>query len=210
MRKTKEEAQKTRQHLLNAALEVFWRTGVTRATLQEIATEAGVTRGALYWHFKNKEDLFEALFEQKYALMMDMLNDEALNNSENVWQHLRESLQEVFRVLEEDEQQKKFCNVMFTKCEQTSSNETITALALRYHMTSHRQIYHAIEMSVARGYLAKETPVACSALYLESNLVGILTMWANEPERFKLHETACRIIDASMQTIEKGLLYDNQ
>lgn len=54
MRKTKTEAQKTRQHLLDAALEVFWRDGVTRASLQAIAQEAGVTRGALYWHFKNK------------------------------------------------------------------------------------------------------------------------------------------------------------
>ena len=67
MRKTKTEAQKTRQHLLDAALEVFWRDGVTRASLQAIAQEAGVTRGALYWHFKNKEDLFETLFEQQYA-----------------------------------------------------------------------------------------------------------------------------------------------
>ena len=47
MRKTKIEANKTRQHLLNAALEVFWREGVTRASLQAIAQQAGVTRGAL-------------------------------------------------------------------------------------------------------------------------------------------------------------------
>lgn len=53
MRKTKSEAEKTRQHLLDAALEVFWRKGVTSASLQEIAEEAGVTRGALYWHFAN-------------------------------------------------------------------------------------------------------------------------------------------------------------
>ena len=55
MRKTKTEAQKTRQHLLDAALEVFWRDGVTRASLQAIAQEAGVTRGALYWHFKTRK-----------------------------------------------------------------------------------------------------------------------------------------------------------
>ena len=65
MRKTKIEANKTRQHLLNAALEVFWREGVTRASLQAIAQQAGVTRGALYWHFKNKEDLFESMIEQQ-------------------------------------------------------------------------------------------------------------------------------------------------
>ena len=51
MRKTKQEAQKTRQHLLNAALEIFWRMGVTRATLQEIAQQAGVTRGAVVLAF---------------------------------------------------------------------------------------------------------------------------------------------------------------
>jgi len=67
MRKTKSEAEKTRQHLLDAALEVFWRKGVTSASLQEIAEEAGVTRGALYWHFANKEAFFEALFVRQQA-----------------------------------------------------------------------------------------------------------------------------------------------
>ena len=62
MRKTKEEAQQTRSNLLNAALNVFYERGVAQASLDEIAKAAGVTRGALYWHFKNKEDLFEALF----------------------------------------------------------------------------------------------------------------------------------------------------
>ena len=58
MRKTKEEAQQTRSNLLNAALNVFYERGVSKASLDEIAKTAGVTRGALYWHFKNKEDLF--------------------------------------------------------------------------------------------------------------------------------------------------------
>ena len=67
MRKTKEEAQQTRSNLLNAALNVFYERGVSKASLDEIAKAAGVTRGALYWHFKNKEDLFEALFQNYYA-----------------------------------------------------------------------------------------------------------------------------------------------
>ena len=62
MRKTKEEAYQTRCNLLVAALSVFYERGVAQASLDEIAKAAGVTRGALYWHFKNKEDLFEALF----------------------------------------------------------------------------------------------------------------------------------------------------
>ena len=84
MRKTKIEANKTRQHLLNAALEVFWREGVTRASLQAIAQQAGVTRGALYWHFKNKEDLFESMFEQQYADFLAAFNDETLRDNQDV------------------------------------------------------------------------------------------------------------------------------
>nr|ADO32809.1 truncated multiple transferable resistance repressor [Neisseria gonorrhoeae] len=62
MRKTKTEALKTKEHLMLAALETFYRKGIARTSLNEIAQTAGVTRGALYWHFKNKEDLFDALF----------------------------------------------------------------------------------------------------------------------------------------------------
>ena len=58
MRKTKEEAYQIRCNLLDAALTVFYERGVAQASLDEIAKAAGVTRGALYWHFKNKEDLF--------------------------------------------------------------------------------------------------------------------------------------------------------
>ena len=126
MRKTKTEAQKTCQHLLDAALEVFWRDGVTRASLQAIAQEAGVTRGALYWHFKNKEDLFETLFEQQYADFFAAFNDQTLRDNQDVWTHLQHNLTTMFETLATRESKHKFCNVMFSKCEQTAGNETIT------------------------------------------------------------------------------------
>ncbi|MBE0690797.1 MAG: TetR family transcriptional regulator, partial [Anaerolineae bacterium] len=58
VRKTKEEAELTRQAVLAAALKVFSRQGYAATRLEEIADEAGVTRGAIYWHFKNKADLY--------------------------------------------------------------------------------------------------------------------------------------------------------
>ncbi|MDJ0841869.1 MAG: TetR family transcriptional regulator [Acidobacteriota bacterium] len=63
VRKTKEETEKTRLSLLDAALNVFSTKGFVRSTLNDIAREAGVSRGAIYWHFKDKVDLFEALSE---------------------------------------------------------------------------------------------------------------------------------------------------
>jgi TetR/AcrR family acrAB operon transcriptional repressor len=58
VRRTKEEAQATRKLILDTAEVVFHERGVSRSTLNDIAQAAGLTRGAIYWHFKDKADLF--------------------------------------------------------------------------------------------------------------------------------------------------------
>ena len=84
MRKTKVEAQKTRNYLLKAALDTFYTRGVSRSSINEIAQTAGVTRGALYWHFKNKEDLFEGLFQQVFAEISSELAHDIENQSADI------------------------------------------------------------------------------------------------------------------------------
>ena len=54
MRRTKEDAEATRLSLIRAAGRIFSEQGFTAARLSEIAREADVTRGAIYWHFGNK------------------------------------------------------------------------------------------------------------------------------------------------------------
>src|SRR5215472_6239882 len=61
MRRTKEEAGETRQALLDAALQVFSRQGYAGTRLEDVAAEADMTRGAIYWHFKSKADLYNTL-----------------------------------------------------------------------------------------------------------------------------------------------------
>ena len=63
-RRTKEEALATRNRLLDAAELLFQAQGVSQTTLQQIAQQAGATRGAIYWHFKDKADLFNAMMER--------------------------------------------------------------------------------------------------------------------------------------------------
>ena len=205
MRKTKTEAQKTHQHLLDAALEVFWRDGVTRASLQAIAQEAGVTRGALYWHFKNKEDLFETLFEQQYADFFAAFNDQTLRDNQDVWTHLQHNLTTMFETLATRESKHKFCNVMFLKCEQTARNETITELAHRYHRLFQKQIAYALQLSREQGRLPENTDIELAAIYLESSLVGLIKIWIDEPERFDLIAKSKRVIAANMRVLQQGL-----
>ncbi len=63
MRKTKEEAEKTKQALIEAGIDIFSRKLYTDVNISEIAKMAGVTRGAVYWHFQNKADLFKEIHE---------------------------------------------------------------------------------------------------------------------------------------------------
>lgn len=71
MRRTKEDSEQTRQRILTAARRRFASHGVTRTSLQDIATAAGVTRGAVYWHFASKRALFRAMREQVSLPLFD-------------------------------------------------------------------------------------------------------------------------------------------
>lgn len=75
MRRTKEDAELTRQQLLDAGCKIFGDKGYAATRLSDIAEEAGVTRGAIYWHFKNKKELFIALFQEKVDPFVDEVKD---------------------------------------------------------------------------------------------------------------------------------------
>jgi TetR/AcrR family acrAB operon transcriptional repressor len=83
-RRTKAEAAATREALIDAAEEMFMAHGVARTTLEQIARHAGMTRGAVYWHFKNKADLFRAMLERvrmPFDELVQEIDDPALTES---------------------------------------------------------------------------------------------------------------------------------
>src|SRR5262245_17443620 len=76
-RRTKEEALETRTRILDAAESVFYERGVANASLEEIAVEAKVTRGAIYWHFKDKAELFDAMMQRVMLPAEDLMEETA-------------------------------------------------------------------------------------------------------------------------------------
>ena len=82
-KRTKAEALKTRQHLIETAIIQFATRGVGNTTLNDIADAAQVTRGAIYWHFDNKTQLFNELWQQQPPLR-DLIQDRlALHDCDN-------------------------------------------------------------------------------------------------------------------------------
>lgn len=77
MRKTKEEAEETRKAILRSALDTFYEKGYSKTTFDEIARRINLTKGAVYWYFRNKPDLIAALindyFDRQKAVLQERL-----------------------------------------------------------------------------------------------------------------------------------------
>ncbi len=126
VRKTKEEAEKTRADIIRAAREVFHEHGVVRCSLEKIAKAAGVTRGAIYWHFADKAELFFAMREDVFAPMIErtdaLLYDPATPNPLDA---IEASVTEFFRVLNECPVVRETFEIMISRCEYVDEFATI-------------------------------------------------------------------------------------
>ena len=118
MRRTKDESEKTRRQILAAAREEFARRGVTRTTLEHIARAAGVTRGAIYWHFANKAELFNAMREQVTLPLVDRTDFALLEPPDgDPLTGIECFMQSLAEAVLEDKQTRKTFEILSLKCE---------------------------------------------------------------------------------------------
>jgi TetR/AcrR family transcriptional regulator, acrAB operon repressor len=75
MRRRKHDAEQTKEALLDAALSVFSRQGIQATRLEDIAAEAKVTRGAIYWHFGGKDGIVRELLHRRIDPVLAMVTE---------------------------------------------------------------------------------------------------------------------------------------
>lgn len=114
VRRTKEEALQTKARIMDAAIEVFFNKGLARATLEDIAEAAEVTRGAVYHHFKNKSDLMLAIHEDLHKTFDTILFGTVPEGEIPSLSLYREGFVAMLRKLEEDERHKRMMSLMLT------------------------------------------------------------------------------------------------
>ena len=88
-------SERTRQRILEAAYELFYREGFARVGVDTIATQAGVTKRALYYHYPSKDDLLAAVLDFQHGFALRHITDWAENASsdpEQIVEHLFEGL----------------------------------------------------------------------------------------------------------------------
>lgn len=202
MRKTKTEALKTKEHLMLAALDTFYQKGIARASLNEIAQAAGVTRGALYWHFKNKEDLFDALFQRICDDIENCMDQDAECSPENNLQGFKLTLQKFFIRLQHNDIHYKFHNILFLKCEHTEQNEAVVGIARKHQEIWRNKITDILVEAVRQHALSEDLDLEMSVIFIKSLLDGLIWRWLSSGKGFDLGETAPRIIEILMDTLQ--------
>ncbi len=189
-RRTKEEALETREAILNAALQVFYTKGVTRAGLEEIAEAAGVTRGAVYWHFKNKVDLFEALHATLHQPFMDMIIQDLETDHPEPLRQLEELCTNVLTELAENKTKQQLLSVFILKCEYSGDMEAVLQKQEVQKAKSRGLFDTYFERAKARGHVNPDIAPQSLSTGLWCYLTGIVQEFLRDPDRIKLNEEA--------------------
>ena len=116
-RKTKEEAMKTRANIMKAAGLAFYEKGVVSTSMQEIAQRAGVTRGAVYWHFRDKADLLREIADENFKLHEGLLDRIIADAPEDPLGVLEKSCQDSLRKITNDPHSRRVLTIIMNRCE---------------------------------------------------------------------------------------------
>ena len=153
-RRTKAEADETRTKLLDAAEEVFFEKGVARASLNEIAQRAGATRGAVYWHFKDKAELFFAMREDVFSPLVERTDALLLSDQfANPLDVIEASVKEFFRVLEDCSVVREVFEIMISRCEYVDEFTSVQEEVGRPAQTFLTKIEAVYLQAAAKGML---------------------------------------------------------
>ena len=200
VRKTKEEAQDTRHAILDAAERVFQERGVSHTSLAEIATAAGVTRGAIYWHFANKSDVFDALFERVFAPLEERflaLHDELRRNAKlNPLEHIRSTALDFIGRVVSDPRYFRLIEISWHKCEYVGEMVTIRDNHLECGNRHLEMAVESFRLAQERGFLPASLDPRIAAMGMVALIDGLVVNFTLEKSTFPLAGYAPAVLDA--------------
>lgn len=194
-RRTKEEAQQTRCHIMSTALNLFCQQGLAKTSLTDIAHAADLTRGAIYWHFKNKEELFVSLWEELCAPLSHQLDACVDEQESDPLGKLRAFLREVLIKISTEPAHQQMFTIMFNL--ESLEGE---AISLRDHMRQQsanffRDLEITLANAVRRGQLPAGLELRRASTLLHCTLDGYIINWLHFPERIDLIRDADFLLD---------------
>lgn len=200
-RRTKEDALATRDSILDAAEQLFVKQGVSGTTLQHIATAAGVTRGAIYWHFLDKGAMFNAMMERvKMPLESGMqLFDQA--NAAEPLEVVRENMMRVLRVTVDDPKARRVFEIATLKIEFTDELNDVRERRKQNQTGWMERTQSRIREGIANGQVKAGVDPYAVALGLWVIIDGLLRAWLLDPQAFDLLKVGAQIVDTHLESL---------
>lgn len=197
VRKTKEDTQKTYDALLNAAEQVFCEKGVSKSTLNDVACAAGMTRGAIYWHFKDKKELFHALCDRAFLPMETLLNEIMNSSIDDPIATIRRLNLHFIRQVTINPRQTKVFDIIFHRCKKTAEMQSfIQERNSRAECID--RIAKIFKEAVKKGALPANTDIAIAVQINHAFLIGLVHEWLIDPSAYDLSVHAETMIDVLM------------
>ncbi|MDR0440977.1 MAG: TetR family transcriptional regulator [Candidatus Accumulibacter sp.] len=197
VRKTRKEALATRNAILDAAEIVFQERGVSKTSLAEVAAAAGVTRGAVYWHFNNKMDLFDAMVQRIFGLMETKLDElQKTPRYDDPVEMIRELVLYVFDRVANDPHYHRIIDIAWHKTEYVGEIAKIRDRHLKHGQSFFGFSVSAFQRSSKLGFLSPRVDPHSAAMGLMALADGLMTHWMlKHPTEFSLLDVGVEVVD---------------
>lgn len=194
MRRSREDAQLTRQRIVEAAEQVFFAQGIARTTLEQIARAAGVTRGAIYWNFQNKADLINAVHGETQMpaeeFLLRILNEDNADALQRLEQYCADSLIR----LHDDERYLRVYSILLLKCEYSEETQSLSERLRisKENVTRHLEIF--FEQLQRRGQIHDSFEPRLLAMGLYAFMLGLYSDYLRYPDLYRMPDDARSLV----------------
>jgi TetR/AcrR family transcriptional regulator, acrAB operon repressor len=202
VRRTKEEAAVTRATLLKTALSVFSAKGYAAATLDDVAKAANVTRGAIYWHFKSKADLYNSLI-QEFSARGAAVVQQAVEEGGTLIAILRRVFIRQCALIEEDKEARAVMELALFKTGLNPELQTGRKKQVEAGNALLEGLTGAMQQGIAQGVLRNDQDPADMARAFLAFENGIIQLWLTTPRAFSLKQSAESFADILMGGLQK-------
>lgn len=193
-RKTKAEAGETREKILDAAELLFFEHGVTQTSLEQIAEEAGVTRGAIYWHFSNKVDLFRALHERVRLPQEDMIEQASADGHPDPLGLIEQVSLDCLKIMASDVRRQRVYAILLFRSEYVGEMAEALKRQQDADAVMRTNLLRIFMMASENGTLSPHWTPAVAATTFASMMRGLWADWLRYGRSFDLMTVASQCI----------------
>lgn len=202
--RSRADAAATREALLDAAEAAFLERGVSRTSLDEIARRAGVTRGAVYWHFRNKADLFSAMLDRVRLPMAELLEELGPQRGADPLAALHELCVYALRSLASNPRRQRVYTILFHRSEMVGSDHPVAEQQARLAGETIELLEQTLQQAQRQGALNRALDTAAAAYAVHAFLTGLYRDWLRDPERFDVGVYAEPLLDTLFYGLAAG------